>query len=301
MSSKSDLLGYFVPTTLLSEIFSNFLSLESIRKFDVAVCSKKKRKFYLECIGSESCIFLGDKHRNFSPRAISWLGSRSIRIRYLKCTRITNDVAIQICSFGSSLHWLSLKFGNIIPVDKSLCKILDGCPNLQSVDLSDCRNITDLSIARLAAVCPYLTSLNVKGSIQITDLGIIKLAFGCPRLHSLNLSQCSISAVGLKCPNLHSLNLRDCEYISDISLLNLKLECPNLHTLNISWNYGITDRGLIKLSEGCPKLHRLHIGHCKFAMSKIEIEELWSDLVVSYNDNDDDEDSNDAQKQCKIS
>jgi hypothetical protein len=122
MSSKSEVLGYFIPATILSELFSELLSLEDVCRFDTAICNKKKRPLFLECVSSESCLFLGDSDQDLSCNAISWLKNRSIGIKHLKCSHITDDVAVKICSIGSCLHWLSIRDGNM--TDKNMIKII---------------------------------------------------------------------------------------------------------------------------------------------------------------------------------
>ena len=52
-----------------------------------------------------------------------------------------------------------------------------------------CRN-TDAGIRALATGCPQLLSLDMSGCDNITDEGIIALATGCPQLLSLSSSCC---------------------------------------------------------------------------------------------------------------
>jgi hypothetical protein len=96
-----NVLGQFMPDTILLELFSKFLSLANISQFDVAICNIKRRIPYLELIGSESYIILADEDRDFDSAAIFWLKTRLIKIRHLKCSCITDDLGIEISSFGS--------------------------------------------------------------------------------------------------------------------------------------------------------------------------------------------------------
>lgn len=66
MSLESEVVGYALPDAILSLIISQFLSLDDISVFDIAICNKKRRLSFLECVKSESCIWLGDKQRDFS-------------------------------------------------------------------------------------------------------------------------------------------------------------------------------------------------------------------------------------------
>jgi hypothetical protein len=187
MSLRSDVLGYFVPQIMLSQIFSELLLLPDICQFDTAMCNKNRRLSYLECIESESCVWLGDKDRDLSFDMISWLYTRSIKIRHLKCNRISDDKAIKVYGLGNSLHWLSIRDTHMI--DESFIKIIEGCPNLESIELLVC-SITDLSIIMLADCCPSLRSIDLTRCYDITDASIVRLAERCPNLESLTLSGC---------------------------------------------------------------------------------------------------------------
>jgi hypothetical protein len=220
ISLKADILGYFMPNAILSQIFSELLSLEDVSRFDLAICNKKKRFLFLQYLRSESCIFRGDKVNNFPSEAISWLKIRSIKIRHLKCFRINYDIAVNIGSFGSSLHWLSLDDKGT--TDEIFIEIVEGCSNLRSLELLGCRNITDKSIIRVAENCPNLHSLVLWGNDNITDRSIIRLAEGCS-LQTLALSWCrKITIIGIEklaeeC-NFHGLNLSRCNKFTDIGI-----------------------------------------------------------------------------------
>jgi hypothetical protein len=151
MSYESDVLGCFVPNAQLSLIFSDYLSVVDIPRFDTAICNRSRRPQFLQIIRSESCVWLGNKERNFNCNAIIWLYNRSIKIRHLKCGGITNDTALMIGRFGGCVHWL-LIYGSMIN-NISMMKIIKGCPNLRSFNLSECKEITDLSIVALSEEC----------------------------------------------------------------------------------------------------------------------------------------------------
>jgi hypothetical protein len=114
MTSESEILDYFLPSVLHIKIFSQFLSLKDISQFDVAICNKIRRLLFLEIVGSESCIWLGHKTQNLDCDAISWLKTRSIKVRHLMCNRFTYNTAIKINEFGSCLHWLRIKDENLV-------------------------------------------------------------------------------------------------------------------------------------------------------------------------------------------
>jgi hypothetical protein len=134
MSVELDVIGCFLPNIILSQIFSEYLSLLDVSRFDSAICNKNRRPLYLECIGSESCIFLGEKDRDISSHAISWLKFRSIELRHLQCGRVTYDTAVDIGCIGRNLY--SLSINDELMVNTSVAKIVEDCPNLQHIELT---------------------------------------------------------------------------------------------------------------------------------------------------------------------
>jgi hypothetical protein len=274
MFSRLDVLGYFVPNTILSQIFCEFLSLEDMCRFDTAICNKKRRLLFLDCIGSESCICFGNIDRNLSSYTISWLHIRSIKIRHLRCKQITNDIAVKISSFGSCLHSLSIRdiYRNFD--DQKLIQIVESCHNIERVKLIECEKITDEGILKIADECPHLNFLKLFLLHEITDVSLARVGDRCPNLHTLKLSYCfritniSIIKVVEGCPDLHSLSLCCIHNISDMSIFKLAENCPNLLNLDLQWCDRITDTSIMSLSEGCPKLH-LSLHNCTgIAMSK---------------------------------
>jgi hypothetical protein len=54
-------------------------------------------------------------------------------------------------------------------------KVAAGCPNLTSLNLSHCKNLTDVGLEKVVVGCPKLTSLNLSNCVQVTDAGLEKL------------------------------------------------------------------------------------------------------------------------------
>jgi bacterioferritin-associated ferredoxin len=263
MSSRSlDILGYFVPNTILSEIFTKLLLLDDVCRLDTAMCDKNRRRLFLECVGSESCVWQGDENRYFSSAMISWLYTRSIKIRHLKCkcNRNKTDAAMKVGRCWSYLQWLSIK-GHI--VDDGVIEIAASCPNLQSIELIGC-SITDRSIIRLSECCPHLHSLNLSFCDGITDTSIIRVAERIPNLNKLTLATCrkitdkSIIKVAEHCPSLYSLSLQQCFLVTDMGIIRVAEGCPNLRHLNLANCMRISDTSIVRLAEGCANLSNLN-------------------------------------------
>ena len=86
--------------------------------------------------------------------------------------------------------------------DAELMTIATGCPQLQSLNISECVIITDAGIIALATGCTQLQSLNIGGCHNITDEGIRALANGCPQLQFLNIRAVSYTHLTLPTSDL---------------------------------------------------------------------------------------------------
>jgi hypothetical protein len=69
--AEGDILHHFLEKEILCQIFSEYLSLQDISYFDIAICNTKKRPGYLEVIGSVACIWFEDKGRDPSNYTFS--------------------------------------------------------------------------------------------------------------------------------------------------------------------------------------------------------------------------------------
>ena len=63
-------------------------------------------------------------------------------------------------------------------------------PQLQSLNIQCCGNITDEGVSALANGCPQLQSLDICWCDKITDEGVRALASGCRQLQSLDIREC---------------------------------------------------------------------------------------------------------------
>jgi hypothetical protein len=102
-----NLLNYFVPDVIFCQILSKFLILRDIAHLDKAFCNHIKRSLFLESIRSKNYVWIGDKKKDFfSANGIVWIDLRDIKINHLICKQISNEAAVSISRFGSSLQWL---------------------------------------------------------------------------------------------------------------------------------------------------------------------------------------------------
>ena len=172
------------------EIFSNileYLDWGDVGRFDTAYLNRDTRNSYLFALQLRKVKVERNEfwEKALGAGILSWLISRNIRV-------ISWDLGVDIAQ---------------------LMTITNGLPQLQSLNISPCENITDEGIRALANGCRQLQSLNISWCGDITDEGIIALANGLSQLQSLNICACvNITDAGIRAlasvlPQLQSLNI----------------------------------------------------------------------------------------------
>lgn len=112
------ILGYYMLSEILSQIISKFLSIDDISHLDTAISNRNKRPLFLDCVGSEACIWLGDKGRMLTSVGLSWLNFRHIKVRFLNQRAVTDDMAMKIACSGVHLQWLKINDINDVNMSK---------------------------------------------------------------------------------------------------------------------------------------------------------------------------------------
>jgi hypothetical protein len=189
----TDILGFFILDEILLSIFSEYLSIEDISRFDIAICQKARRQAFLNLIQSEMCTFSGkEQHKS---GYISWLSLRHIQIRELKCDPILSSIELlKIVDCGRWLKKLEIS-GCINITFMSIIKIADGCPQLRELDLSYCDNINDRNVMRIAERHPKLVKLDISRCSYITNVSVIKIAESCPELKGESMYTCVYTCI----------------------------------------------------------------------------------------------------------
>ena len=200
-----------------------------------------------------------------------------------------------------SLVRRGIKKVQVLSLRKSLRELVNGIPNLESLDLSGCYNlsdsaldsafnrdiaslktlnlslckeITDSSLGRIAQYCKNLEELQLGGCTKITNTGLLLISWGLKKIRRLNLRSCwQISdhgighLTGIKgqpstgAKTLVSISLQDCQKLSDESLRYISEGLPDIRELNLSFCVSVTDTGLKSLSSS-ESLEDLRLRSC---------------------------------------
>ncbi|KAG5886191.1 hypothetical protein JTB14_026545 [Gonioctena quinquepunctata] len=171
-------------------------------------------------------------------------------------------------SLFASLVRRGIKRVQVLSLRRSLRDVIQGIPNLESLNLSGCYNVADVGISH-AFVCdsPSLTELNLSLCKQVTDNSLSRIAQYLKNLEVLELGGCCnvtntglvLIAWGLK--KLRRLNLRSCWHVSDQGICHLALGNQSLEYLGLQDCQRLSDEAL-KHATGLTSLKSINLSFC---------------------------------------
>jgi F-box/leucine-rich repeat protein 14 len=196
-----------------------------------------------------------------------------------------------------SLVKRGIKHVQVLSLKKSLRELIHGLPNLESLNLSGCYNlsdfalesafgrevpslkvlnlslckdVTDSSIKRITANCRNIEILDLAGCSKVTNSSLFYISM-LRKVRKLNLRSCrmiSDHGIGDLCNThdshgriLEELCLQDCQKLTDESLRHVAAGLPHLDRINLSFCVSITDTGLKSLSK-ITSLRELNLRSC---------------------------------------
>lgn len=101
------------------------------------------------------------------------------------CTNVTIDELQKVL-----VKWQTLKILNLRGFHQLTTEAIQH-PNIQSLNLSWCKNLQDSAIDQIAEGCPNLTCLDLAWAGKVTANAVHKLVQNVPTLTSLNLRGCT--------------------------------------------------------------------------------------------------------------
>ena len=268
MKGKSDATIHCLFPEILAIIFS-YLDIRDKGRVS-QVCSKWRDAAYNRLVwrGVQARLHL----RRSNPYLFPSLAKRGIRkIRILSLKKSLNYV-IQNLPNIESLNLKGCYNVTDIGIGHAFVKDLS---SLTVLNLSLCKQITDTSLGRIARFLSNLEVLDLAGCCNITNTGLLLCAWGLPKLKYLNLRSCRhISDTGIAHlaglnassargnKNLTTLCLQDCQKITDNALSNIAKGLVHLESINLSFCCGITESGLAHLA-GLRSLRELNLRSCE--------------------------------------
>lgn len=149
------------------------------------------------------------------------------------------------------------------------------CLIVQSIELSNCRRLTDRGIFTIAKRCPELKELVLDACPEVTNIAIFEVVSRCTNLELLSVAGCQyVTCISLtpeanlqasaygKQVYLHHLDMSDCCNVDDSSLQIIATYLSNLMHLYLRRCLKISDIGVQYVATYCPKLQELSVSDC---------------------------------------
>ena len=159
------------------------------------------------------------------------LHSYNLRSLYIGGVNNINDKGLMIFSKKSiNLHTLYVRdSGNI--TDNGIIELVKNCKMLSSLYIAG-SSITNNGMSCIAKGLPNLHTLNISDCINVSDIGIIELGKYCHQLDSLYCGGCDITDDGViqlikLCNNLTTLNINGCNKITETGVQALQKYTKN--------------------------------------------------------------------------
>lgn len=256
---------------LFPEILAMIFSYLDVKEKGRAarVCSAWKDAAYNRIVwrGVEARLHL----RRANPSLFPSLVKRGIKkIQILSLRRSLRDVItgipqIESLNLSGCYNVTDIALGHAFVQD---------LPTLTVLNLSLCKQITDSSLGRLAQHLKNLETLELGGCCNITSTGLLLIAWGLRKLKKINLRSCRhVSDQGIGhlaglTPNtaygnleLEHVILQDCQKLTDQALKHISMGLTNLKSINLSFCGSVTDTGLRFLAK-MPSLRELNLRSC---------------------------------------
>jgi F-box and leucine-rich repeat protein 14 len=233
------------------------------------VCTAWRDAAYTKSVwkGVEATLHL----RKSSPFLFTALVQRGIKkVQVLSLRRSLKEVVVCV----PNLESLNLSgCYNVSDVNLAHAFAME-LPNLKELDLSRCKQVTDSSLGRIAHHLKNLEVLELGGCCNFTNTGLLLIAWGLKKLKRLNLRSCwHISDLGIGHIAgmsketaegnlaLEHLGLQDCQRLSDESLRFISEGLTSLKSINLSFCVSVSDNGLKYLST-MANLKELNLRSC---------------------------------------
>ena len=155
----------------------------------------------------------------------------------------------------------------LVTADADLSKLdqLTGIPDLTSLDLTFCDQVTDAGVGQVAAKLAGLTSLSLYGCRQVTDAGVGQVATELAGLTSLDLppsvTDAGVEQVAAKLAGLTWLSLSQTQ-VTDAGVGQVAAKLAGLTSLDLSYSAKVTDAGVGQVAAKLTGLTTLWLLGC---------------------------------------
>ena len=189
------------------------------------------------------------------------------------CSQFSGDTLSQCVANWPALS--SLDISGTTLTDNHLRTIIDTCPKIKELNVSECRRITDVSVIYLAqsrGASMEVLRLNDSSSYSgnVTDVALQEIGQRCNMLTEVYISFCpSVTDSGVQallkgCPKMMVLDISGCLSLTDSALSGLTVACPDIRRFNASGCVQLTSRSINNILQYGRKLRCLELMTCHY-------------------------------------
>ncbi|KAI9475717.1 MAG: hypothetical protein EXX96DRAFT_574367 [Benjaminiella poitrasii] len=193
----------------------------------------------------------------------------NIRHYHQPSSRISAAFPLHLDRVGHLVRSLDLSHIASYITDCTIRHIVNSCPYLTSLNLTNCRFITNNSLQHIgqSPLATDLKELVLQGCQQIDDVGLNYLEHRCQSLETLAVGHCPritdkgvISLVTASGQTIRRLRLNDSRHVTVSSLHAIARLCGSrLELLDMTRIKNVRYEDIADLVEHCPNITSLHV------------------------------------------
>ncbi len=260
-----------LPCELLQTIVQ-YWTIEEWSKLDIALTTRHPfKKSFFGVLSTVPVTVTNNYlwHKRLENGILDWIISRRINIVSWE-NKNCDDERLALIAHGlPNLLSLDVAVCNEV-TDKGITVAIPKLSSLQSLSTSKCTDTGLKTIIAVSELLLHLTNLDMSWSHTTTDEGFGVIANGgLPNLKSLTLEGCyRITDIGLKVfenhrlPHLKVLSINKLTEITDAGIKYITVGLPQLESLDISGCGNVTDAGIEMISNTLINLVSLNVGEC---------------------------------------
>ncbi|XP_051002655.1 F-box/LRR-repeat protein 15 isoform X1 [Acomys russatus] len=200
------------------------------------------------------------------PHVLNWVPLRQL----LRLQRVSRAFrALVLLHLARLRRFDAAQVGPQIP-RAALARLLRDAEGLQELALAPCHEwLSDEDLVPVLARNPQLRSVALASCGQLSRRALGALAEGCPRLQRLSLAHCdwvdglALRGLADRCPALEELDLTACRQLKDEAIVYLaQRRGAGLRSLSLAVNANVGDTAVQELARNCPQLEHLDLTGC---------------------------------------
>ena len=236
--------------------------------------------------GDEYCTAVAAQHTDLTTLDLSSsaaLTTKGLAVLMQSCTRLqkvntSNCGQIDDPALASLIKQFPRLHANTIVSEKKgdlfCAAVAKEQPNLTSIDLHGCADVTLKGLLAIGANCSRLTSVDIglcKAIKTEFNTSLANLGQTCRYLSTIKFGGCEdavtddvITRIAESCRRLRFIDVSACAQLSPDAIVKLAASCKQLEVLHLAeCNEAATDAVVVALDQNCPGLVQLSFATCK--------------------------------------